>query len=93
MNSGPVAHARGDPTMMWSIEFTVVKTCRERRAAMRVQPSFHEITQNQHGELILLSIAANCLITLAQKDGLERAIERLIEVVMSRTQIHPESGG
>lgn len=79
--------------MQWNITFTVIKTCRERRAAMRVHPSFHEITQNQHGELVLLSIAANCLLTLARQDGLERALERLTEVVMSRTQIHPESGG
>ena len=54
---------------------------------IEVEPSLTNICSSNGGEQILLAIAANCMRMIAKRDGLERAMERLNDWVINRTQI------
>lgn len=52
-----------------------------------VCPQLNGLCGSNGGEQILLAIAANCVRIIAQCDGLERAMERLTDMAISRTRV------
>lgn len=59
------------------------------RPSMTVHPSFESLNQNSTGNLMLVSIAANCVRTLSKTMGLEAALDHVVNATMNHTHMHP----
>jgi len=69
------------------VTFDITAAREKDRHVLFVHPSLTNIFRAEGGEGIILAIAANCVRTIAKTDGLERALERINDVVVNRTRV------
>lgn len=66
--------------------FRITETRSSRKRVISVDPSLINISHEARGDYILLAIAANCVRTVAKRDGLERAVERFCNLVVNHVK-------
>lgn len=71
---------------MMRVVFQIVERKQHGTRIIAVQSSLENIRRSQGGEEVLLAIAANALRLVAQRDGLERALERFSDFVLDKTR-------
>lgn len=65
--------------------FRVRETHHKGQYVIDVYPYLKNIFYEDGGEAIILAIASNCIRTLANRDGLEGALDRLTRAVLHHT--------
>ncbi len=76
----------GDGMIQREVRFQISDNRDDGGHSISVHPTLMNIYRAEGGEDIILAIAANCIRTIAKTDGLERAIERFIEVAINKTK-------